>query len=117
MTCPDSDNPASPGEELLRRYGEAALLREAEAVLHGERHLTVEHGQPETEDENARLQQLWDTAWRGYKGARTRGVGGGGDYTTITVCGPAAAAFVDHLADLAEGDLNPGWWRVRRAAR
>ncbi|WP_109530058.1 MULTISPECIES: hypothetical protein [Nocardia] len=116
MTCPESEQPRTPIEELLRRQAAAALLGEAEAVMRGERHLTIEHGYPETDDETARLEQLRTVAWRGADGAHTRSIGGGGDYTTITVEGPAADAFIDHLAELATA-LGPSWWRVRRSAR
>ncbi|MEV0297154.1 hypothetical protein [Nocardia sp. NPDC050710] len=78
MTSPDRDQPPTPADGFLPRYAEAALLREAHAVTHGERHLTVEHGYPETGEETARREQLSDPAWRGFPGARTRSIGGGG---------------------------------------
>ncbi|MEU5764013.1 hypothetical protein [Nocardia sp. NPDC047648] len=118
MTSPeDHHNPETSAEQLLRDYSDAALVGEAHALMHGERHLTIEHGYPETADDTARLQHLSDTAWRGRDGARTRSIGGGGDYTTITVEGPHAEEFVDSLAQLAQESLNPGWWKVRRSAR
>lgn len=116
MTCPEGEGPRTPIEELLHRLAAAALLGEAEAVMRGKRHLTIEHGYPETDDETARLEQLRTVAWRGADGARTRCIGGGGDYTTITVEGPSAEAFVDQLTALATA-LGPSWWRVRPSAR
>ncbi|SRR6266511_2693876 len=101
---------------LLERLQAQALIDEAEQAAHGIRHLTVEHGDLESADDERRLHQLWQ--WAGEH--RDRGListRGGNDSTTWLIGGgPNADAMLAELEALARR-LDPGWWRIHRSAR
>lgn len=118
-STPDGDRaqiPMSAGEGagLLEQLAVASLLAEAEDLTRGVRYLSVATGDPETDDDLARINALTAAAWTPAPQAATTSIRGGNDYLTIRVEGPAADTFVEHLAALAE-QLNPGFWRVHRS--
>jgi hypothetical protein len=86
------------------------------AEAHGIRHLSIAHGQPETDDEMSRLQTVSERAWAITGDASTQSVRGGNDYLTVTVHGDGDATAVDALQAFAE-TLNPGWWRISQSAQ
>jgi hypothetical protein len=100
---------------LLAQMQANALVDEAEQSAHGVRHLTVEHGDPESADDEQRLHMLWQWAHDNRERARisTRG---SNDTTTWFIDGPAAEHLVAEIEALTHR-LNPGWWRIRRCAR
>jgi hypothetical protein len=87
---------------------EAMLVRSVAAETGtGCRHVTVEHGDVETEEEAGRLEQLRRLALASGALIATRG---GNDYTTWIFRGPAApAAQRQVLADVER--LASTWWR------
>jgi hypothetical protein len=100
---------------LLARLQADALADEAEQASHGMRHLTVEHGDLESADDEQRLHQLWQ--WAHDNRARARIITrDSNDTTTWVIDGPDADALATDLEDLARR-LDPGWWRIRTAAR
>lgn len=111
-----NDEQAPFGEQLIRQLQQQALLAEAEEAARGILHLTVDTGDPETDEDLARIHALHEFAWAGRPEARALNIAGGNDYTTIRVTGSSAAEFLDALAAKAV-DLNPGWWRIRRSSR
>ncbi|WP_225730953.1 MULTISPECIES: hypothetical protein [unclassified Nocardia] len=111
-----TDQPQTLAEQLRVLLEQLTLLADADEAVHGIHHLTVETGYPETADDLARIEVLCQAAWTGLPQARALSVGGGGDYTTIRLGGPAAAQFLEHLATTATR-LDPGWWRIRRSSR
>jgi hypothetical protein len=114
---PHPDRPAvSAAEAFLQQLRDDALVTEAQALAHGVRHLSLVHGQPETDDQMSRLQSVADRAWAIAGDARTTSLRGGNDYLTITVDGDGAAAAVDELQAFAE-TINPGWWRITQSAQ
>ena len=112
----DGDNAPPTGESagLLEQLAVSSLLAEAEDLTRGVRYLSVATGDPETDDELARINALTAAAWTAAPDAETTSIRGGSDYLTIRVEGPAADAFVEDLAALAER-LDPGFWRVNRS--
>lgn len=112
----DSDGafPAGEGAGLLEQLAVASLLAEAEDLTHGVRYLSVATGDPETDDELARINALTAAAWTPAPDAATTSIRGGNDYLTIRVEGPAADSFVEDLATIAHR-LDPGFWRVTRS--
>lgn len=112
----DGDNATPAGETagLLEQLAVSSLLAEAEDLTRGVRYLSVATGDPETDDELARINALTAAAWTAAPGAETTSIRGGSDYLTIRVEGPAAVSFVEDLAALAER-LDPGFWRVNRS--
>lgn len=113
---PGPQHPIHPAEALLQQLRADALVSEAQALAHGIRHLSIAHGQPETDDEMARLQTFSEHAWAITGDATTKSVRGGNDYMIVTVHGEGAAGAVDELQALA-GALNPGWWRITQSAQ
>lgn len=114
----DVPPPGAPHDDctgLLEQLAAASLVAEAEDLTRGVRHLSIATGDPETEDELARINTLTAAAWTSRPGAATTSIRGGGDYLTVRVEGPDADGFVDDLAELARR-LNPGFWRITRAA-
>jgi hypothetical protein len=104
--------------EFHQRLAEQQLVDEVELLAAGHRFLTVEHGDPEDDEQAALVKRLSDTAWATGRVRRTQG---GNDYLTIYVDPPIgeqpdADAVVNQLELLAH-ELNPGWWRIRRSAR
>jgi hypothetical protein len=104
---PPADESTGPLEQLAA----TALVAEAEDLTRGVRYLSVATGDPETDDELARINTLTDTAWIPQPDAATTSIRGGNDYLTIRIEGPGADAFVEQLAALAQR-LNPGFWRI-----
>jgi hypothetical protein len=106
-------------EQFLAARAQRALVGEAELTAAGYRFLTVEHGDPEDDDQARRVDALSKAAWAT---GRVQSSRGGNDYRTFEVT-PAAEpdqASADEVVDVLERQahtLNPGWWRVRRAAR
>ena len=100
---------------LLEQLEAEALADEAEQAAHGVRHLTVEHGDPETADDERRLHLLWQWAHDNRERARIT-IRGSNDTTIWFIAGPAADELVADLEALAH-QFNPRWWRIRRAAR
>jgi hypothetical protein len=101
--------------DLRRRLDEAALVREAEQAAHGAHHLTVAHGDPESAEDADRVHQLF--AWTHLHRARAVfSAVATNDTVRWTITGPDAEAVLVDLEAVAE-QLNPGWWRIRRAAR
>jgi hypothetical protein len=100
---------------LLEQMQAEALVDEAEQAAHGVRHLAVEHGDPESADDEQRLHQLWQWAHDNRERAciSTRS---SNDTTTWFIDGPAAEDLMSGLETLAYR-LSPGWWTIRRAAR
>ncbi len=92
----------------------ASLLTEAEDLTRGLRYLSVATGDPETDDELARINALTAAAWTPAPDAATTSIRGGNDYLTIRVEGSAADSFVEDLATIAQR-LDPGFWRVSRS--
>jgi hypothetical protein len=94
---------------------QAPGLDEAEQAAHGTRHLTVEHGDLESADDEHRLHQLgqWASEHRDRGPMSTRG---SNDTTTWFLGGPEADTLLADLEALAHR-LNPGWWGIRRSAR
>lgn len=114
---PGPDHPASTAAHaFLQQLREHALIDEAQDLAHGTRHLSIAHGQPETDDEMSRLQTISERAWAITGDALTKSVRGGNDYLTIAVHGDGAADAVDELQALAES-LNPGWWTITQSAQ
>ncbi|MEU0497960.1 hypothetical protein [Mycobacterium sp. NPDC006124] len=112
----DGDIPSSAGEStgLLEQLAVSSLLAEAEDLTRGVRYLSVATGDPETDDELARINALTAAAWTAAPDAETTSIRGGSDYLTIRVEGPAADSFIEVLATLAER-LDPGFWRINRS--
>lgn len=109
---------ARDAAEYHQRLAEQQLVDEVELLAAGYRFLTVEHGDPEDDEQAALVKRLSDTAWATGRVRRTQG---GNDYLTIYVEPPTgdqsdADAVVNQLELLAH-ELNPGWWRIRRSAR
>lgn len=113
---PRPDDPADPVEALLQQLRADALISEAQALAHGIRHLSIAHGQPETDEEMSRLQTFTERAWAITGDAHTPSMRGGNDYLTVTVHGEGAADAVNELQALAEA-LNPGWWRITQSTQ
>lgn len=99
---------------LLEELAVASVVAEAEDLTRGVRHLSIATGDPETDDELARVNALTDAAWTARADAATTSIRGGGDYLTIRVEGAGAEAFVEDLAALAHR-LDPGFWRISRS--
>jgi hypothetical protein len=106
-------------EHFLAALAGQALADEAELTAAGYRFLTVEHGDPEDDDQMTRVSALSDAGW---KTSRVRTIQAGNDYLTIHVDPPRAPGqptadeVVNQLEQVAD-QLNPGWWRIRRSAR
>lgn len=119
MTDPNEDthlNSVAADERtgLLERLAVASLVAEAEDLTRGVRYLSVATGDPETDDDLARINTLTAAAWTPRPNAATTSIRGGNDYLTIRVEGSDAEAFVDDLAELAQ-TINPGFWRITRS--
>jgi hypothetical protein len=114
--CDHGDREAIPdqGAGLLEQLAVVSLVAEAEDLTRGVRHLSIATGDPETDDELARINALTDAAWTARADAATTSIRGGGDYLTIRVEGAGAEAFVEDLAALAHR-LDPGFWRISRS--
>lgn len=110
----EATSPAGDGAGLLEQLAVASLLAEAEDLTRGVRYLSIATGDPETDDDLARINALTAAAWTPAPDAATTSIRGGSDYLTIRVEGPAADSFVDDLATLAQR-LDPGFWRVNRS--
>jgi hypothetical protein len=102
------------GAGLLEQLARSSLIAEAEDLARGVRHLSIATGDPETDDDVARINQLTNAAWEGRDTTKATSIRGGNDYMTVRVEGPAADAVVDELALLAQA-LDPGWWRVTKS--
>ncbi|MCV6992103.1 hypothetical protein H7I87_03125 [Mycobacterium timonense] len=72
---------------LLERLAVASLVAEAEDLTRGVRYLSVATGDPETDDDLARVNTLTAAAWTPRPGAATTSIRGGNDYLTIRVEG------------------------------
>lgn len=114
--CDHRDREPIPDQStgLLEELAVASLVAEAEDLTRGVRHLSIATGDPETDDELARINALTDAAWTARADAATTSIRGGGDYLTIRVEGAGAEAFVEDLAALARR-LDPGFWRINRS--
>lgn len=99
---------------LLEQLAVASLLSEAEDLTRGVRHLSIATGDPETDDELARINALTAAARTARTDAATTAIRGGSDYLTIRIEGAGAEAFVEDLAALAHR-LDPGFWRINRS--
>lgn len=110
----DRESLLDPSAGLLEQLAVASLVAAAEDLTRGVRHLSIATGDPETDDELARINALTDAAWTARADAATTSIRGGGDYLTIRVEGAGAAAFVEDLAALAHR-LDPGFWRINRS--
>lgn len=111
---PDLPLPSDGCAGILEQLAVASLVAEAEDLLRGVRYLSIATGDPETDDDLARVNALTSAAWTPRADAATTAIRGGNDYLTIRVEGAAADAFVDDLAELAQR-LNPGFWRINRS--
>jgi hypothetical protein len=100
---------------LIEALRTEELLAEAEQSAHGVRHLTVQHSDSDSPDDDRRCQQLSDWAWDHLDQARicTRSTN---DTTTWLIEGDHAESLVNELELLAI-DLNPGWRGIRWSAR
>lgn len=120
MTDPHEDTPPHNGAAadectgLLERLAVASLVAEAEDLTRGVRYLSVATGDPETDDDLARINTLTAAVWAPRPNAATTSIRGGNDYLTIRVEGPDADTFVDDLAELAQ-TISPGFWRITRS--
>lgn len=101
---------------LLDHLDAEHLVAEAQDAAHGIHWVTIEHGDPETDDDIALLRQLHDLAWSAPSDEATVSTRGGNDYWSVRVGGPAAVRLIDQIATLAN-QLNPGWWHIRRTSR
>ncbi|MEX7472193.1 hypothetical protein AB4Z39_21045 [Mycobacterium adipatum] len=99
---------------LLEQLAVASLLSEAEDLTRGVRHLSIATGDPESDDDLARINALTTAARTDRNDAATKAIRGGNDYLTIRIEGVGAEAFVEDLATLAHR-LNPGHWRISRS--
>ncbi|AQA06969.1 hypothetical protein ACORG1_34260 (plasmid) [Mycobacterium sp. TJFP1] len=99
---------------LLEQLAVASLLSEAEDLTRGVRHLSIATGDPETDDDLARINALTTAARDDRTDAKTTAIRGGSDYLTIRIEGAGAEAFVEDLAALAHR-LDPGFWRINRS--
>ena len=99
------------GHEQRRQLREGVLAWEAEELLHGDRHLTIVHGDPDTLEISRLLSTLYDrlrvivarAPW-----ARMRGTA---DFVTATVGGPEADDAIGTLTAIAD-ELDPGDWTI-----
>lgn len=117
MTEHEDRHGGAVGDEctsLLERLAAASLLAEAEDLTRGVRYLSIATGDPETDDDLARINTLTGAAWAPRPDAATTSIRGGNDYLTIRIEGHDAEAFVDDLAELAQ-TINPGFWRITRS--
>lgn len=110
---------AAAAEHYCRTADDRALVTEAELTAIGHRFLTVDHGDPEDDDQLALVSGLRIAAW---DTRRVTTIHGGNDYLTIhvrppTESGQPAAEVVLNQLELRAHELNPGWWRIRRGAR
>lgn len=114
MCCSDASALTAGQPRALLAHLQAEALADG-AGAHGVRHLTVEHGDPETADDERRLHLLWQWAHDNRERARIT-IRGSNDTTTWFIAGPAADELVADLEALAHR-LNPRRWRICRAAR
>ncbi len=116
MTTDDSARRTSGWEAMHRNLAADAVLADAALYASGGRRLTVEHGQPLTDQAAALVQQLVDDI---DQAAEAAGHLGGGTVTTratsITWTFPSTHVPARHLvltARLVADRLNPGGWIV-----
>ncbi|WP_410570597.1 hypothetical protein [Amycolatopsis sp. cmx-4-61] len=106
-------------ERQIAAHARAALIGEAELTAAGHRFLTVDHGDPEDDDQARRVDALSRAAWATRRVHSSRG---GNDSRTFQITPatapdqPGADDVVDQIEQQAR-TLNPGWWRIRRSAR
>lgn len=86
---------------LLEQLAVASLLSEAEDLTGGVRHLSIATGDPESDDDLARINALTTAARTDRTDAATKAIRGGNDYLTIRIEGAGAETFVEDLATLA----------------
>jgi hypothetical protein len=102
-------------DAMLEVFEHHRLLAEAAEAAAGSRHLTIWHGDLETDQDVERLGRLTRLFWT-HPAGHGRSTRGGNDSTTF-VAGPPSQdaeqvlAAVERLA----GTLNPGWWRITTA--
>ncbi|MEU7802566.1 hypothetical protein AB0B10_25230 [Micromonospora arborensis] len=89
-------------------------LSAAELNALGYRHLTVVHGDVETPEDQAAMRQLW--SWGDRHPGAVQSTTATNDTTTWLLSPPHAEANLASLEAVAQ-EHNPGWWRIRRAAR
>ena len=117
MTTGDSRARRGTGWEAMHRMLAAdAVVAEALLYVSGGRRLTVEHGQPRTDQARALVQQLIDDV---DQAAAAAGYLGGGTVTcrgvSITWTFPSTNVPARHLlvaARFAADRLNPGAWII-----
>jgi hypothetical protein len=116
MTADDSTRRTSGWEALHRNLAADAVLAEAALYAAGGRRLTVEHGQPLTEQAAALVQQLVDDVDAAASAAGFLGSGTVTDRpTSITwtfPCTDVPARQSVLAARQAADALNPGTWIV-----
>jgi hypothetical protein len=110
---PSTPSPLNPQD--LAQAVERHLVREAEESAAGIAHLSVVHGDPETQDDIERLTTLsrrFDELTEG----RRRRVAGGSHYTTYAVGPPDADQIIAQLAERAD-QLGGADWLITRSDR
>lgn len=133
MTSTGADNERNALADLLSRYridgqpmSSTAAQAAADRILadtrltadelnaRGYRHLTVVHGDVETAEDQAAMQQLW--SWGDRHPGAVQSTTATNDTTTWLLAPPHAEANLASLEAVAQ-EHNPGWWTIRRAAR
>ena len=91
------------------------LLSEAIELVHGRRHLTVVHGDPNEVAASRQLSEYYEELRRLAAGCEWVRVRGNAEYVTVTVGG----AFADEqiaLFEVAAAFANPGDWTIVASA-
>lgn len=99
-----------PDADRRQRLREELIVWEAYEVAHGYRHLTIEHGDPETVEASRRLSAFYDQLAALVARAAWRRVRGTADYVTVTVAGADADAVIERI--LAVASATEEHWTV-----
>ncbi len=102
-------------DAMLEVFAQHRLLAEAAEAAAGYRHLTIWHGDLESDQDVERLGRLTRLFWE-HPAGHARSTRGGNDYTTF-VAGPPSQDAEQVLAEVERlaATLDPGWWRITTA--
>ncbi len=97
---------------MLEVFAQHRLLAEVAEATAGYRHLTIWHGDLETDQDVERLGRLTRLFWE-HPAGHARSTRGGNDSTTF-VAGPPSQDAEQTLAEVERlaATLDPGWWRI-----
>lgn len=116
-----AQGPGAGWQAMVWALSRDAVMCDAEAYANGWRSVTVVHGDPESPDDEDRLQQLRETAQRAGAPVQHPGptrIVGTNDTTTWWLPPfpdtqpPRPADDVAEAIARAAHTLNPGWWRI-----